>query len=324
MYFCSPLFGMNTILFSLVSHGLLQCIFLCVAPYSTRNNTSLPSFARDNVEAFAKNKSRVGINGASLQTERQFKLCGRECYCDELVECSDCSKDFICAEHDGLFCTACDCWFHAKCIGGVISVKDGVKSMKILMCSSESLTIQLDPPSENSKNWYCIRCWENVKDTKRDGGASLAFKDISFTEQALRLGVDPYRNNPNLENRTKLSNAFIKYADELHNSIGDHNYAKSILSNTPRAFPTPKPMDKDSLLQLKFAGRRFEIAQLSLNINSCSCCGCAKPFDDDNWRKNSKITGQTQPGKHLRGQYYKAHKLVLQTHFCHSSIMPTI
>ena len=277
----------------------------------------LPHRSCQNSEGFAHNKARVGVDGASSQTKRRYTLRGRECYCDELVECSDCSHDVHCGLHDGLFCSTCACWFHAKCIGGVISFKDGVKSMNIHMSSTESLSIQLNGSAETSKPWYCVRCWENAKANKRTDVEFSSFKDVPLIEQALRLGVDVYQNHPDLDVlpsnekkqcEKKLSCVYKKYAKELSNSIGDCKMAESILSNTPRAFPTPKPMDKGALRKLKFAGRRFEIAQLSLNINTCSCCGCTKPYNDDNWKKNSKITGQTQDGHHLRGQFYEAHK----------------
>ena len=167
--------------------------------HRTRNNTDLPNLSCQNCEGFARNKARVGIDGASSQTKHKFSLRVRECYCDELVDCSDCSNDVHCSLHDGLFCTSCNCWFHAKCIGGVISVKDGVKPMNIHMSSTESLTIQLNVSSQIANPWYCVRCWENAKANKRNGVALSSFKDVSLKEQALRLGVDPYQNHPDLD-----------------------------------------------------------------------------------------------------------------------------
>lgn len=173
-----------------------------------------------------------------------------------------------------------------KCIGGIINVKGDVKTMVIEMSPGKSLSIMLHGPSQDADPWHCMRCWENAKKLKCKDTDPVPFDKVSIPEQALRLGVDP--NFDEVAVKT-LKTRYKNYAAALSSSIGDAALAKSILSHTPRPFPTPKPMNDDARLMLKCAGRRFEIAQLCVNVKTCSCCGCTRPYDDDPWKKKKKL-----------------------------------
>ena len=130
---------------------------------------------------------------------------------------------------------------------------------------------------------------------------------MSNAEQALRLGIDPSCKQYNVKT---WKNHCAAYVAELPLAIGDDELSQAILSNTPRSYPTPKPMDLDSRLKLKCSGRRFEISQLAINIRSYDCCGVTKPCDSDPWGGKCAMTGQSVAGKHLRQGFYEAHKYV--------------
>jgi hypothetical protein len=265
------------------------------------------------IEENAYNVAKVGIAGAQLQSGRKYDLSkeaavevpeDRHCICDELVVCSECTVDAQCTVHDGLFCSSCYLWFHARCIGGTITVNDGFKHMDILSEQGTSRSILLHGPSQDADPWFCIRCCEAAESAKCVGRTHIPFEEISLDEQALRLGVD---RKANKFSDPTLLEKYKEYADALPGTIGNDELAKSILANTPMAYPTPKPMDEDAKFNLKFAGRRFEIAQLCIDIDICSCCGVTRPYDNDPWKGVRSMTGQTMKGSHLRKQYHYAH-----------------
>ena len=230
----------------------------------------------------------------------------RHCICDENVQCTECSLNGQqCPQHDGLYCSSCNDWYHAKCVGGTILDAEGVKTLSIKLSNNKSLQITLHGPSQDADPWYCFRCWENIKFVKNQTNLPKPFDAVSNAEQALRLGIDPNVKKCKPSDWKKWS---TDYVTELPSAIGDFDIAHSILSNTPRAFPTPKPMDEDARYNLKCAGRRFEISQLCLNIKSCDCCGATKPADSDPWGGKCAITGQSAAGKHLRRGFFQAHK----------------
>jgi hypothetical protein len=278
------------------------------------------------IETGAHNKAKVGKHGASVQTgrkhthEKTINYCpippdvvpempeDRHCICDENIQCSECTvNERQCLEHDGLYCSSCNEWFHAKCIGGIIRVVDGAKFMEIALSDGKSLSIMLHGPSQDADPWYCFRCWEYVKLGKRASTVSKPFSEVSKAVQALRLGIDTSCKHYNNSTWKTRSDAYIA---ELPKAIGDVKIAQSILTNTPRAYPTPTPMDADARFHLKCAGRRFEISQLCINIRSCDCCGATRPSDSDPWGGKCALTGQSVAGKHLRQGLYQAHKYV--------------
>jgi hypothetical protein len=292
-----------------------------VSNFSRHVGTAVHKGNPGSIEDNAHNSAKVGIDGAKKQKGTKFAPLedgvdavddapgDRHCICDENVQCTNCSDDGQCSEHDGLYCSSCDCWYHAKCIGGIISEVDGVKTMIVRLSEGKSIRFMLHGPSQDSDPWFCIRCWENEKLRKRNGADPVLFNDASVAEQALRLGVDPTLRK-NVKEKT-LRARHLAYATKLPAAIGDDQLAQSILGSTPRAYPTPKPMNNDARLNLKCAGRRFEIAQLCLKIDTCDCCGLTRPCDADPWRGNNATTGQTVSGSHLRRTLYQAHKCVM-------------
>ena len=219
----------------------------------------------------------------------------RHCVCDvrEDAPCTACEETGrLCGLHDGLYCSTCMKWFHAACVGGVIS--EGAGGKAITFPYQPPLVVPLQSPSqENDGVWHCPRCWEGVKSAK---GGPCRWDKADIESRALRLGV-----------KSLSANQATRYVATMRRKLGE-DLTDRITDSVPRPYPTVKPLEPQVRRNLAMSGRRFEIEQLFVSVSSCDCCGATKPHVDDPFVDgNSTAAGpMTASGQHLRDQFYGA------------------
>ena len=102
-----------------------------------------------------------------------------------------------------------------------------------------------------------------------------AFESLSRDEKLLRLGILESSTVPRTINR-HINNRLehlAKYVDE--------ETIESIKQNSPRPYPTVRPMDKRARENHAKHGRVFETSMLLFDTKHCDCCGITVPIHDD-------------------------------------------
>jgi hypothetical protein len=76
--------------------------------------------------------------------------------------------------------------------------------------------------------------------------------------------------------------------------VEDETLVRYLLDSRPRPYPTTKPMvDPNMRHKLALRGRRFEIQQLLVDVDTCDCCGTVMPYAADDWLQKKGIEGNS-------------------------------
>ena len=232
----------------------------------------------------------------SMKDQRTTNDNFRNCYCD--VYCEECTNtNKACSPaHDGLFCSgSCNRWFHAECAG--LTINEDNNGTKYLTSTVDAqIRIPLNEHSQGANPWYCVKC------------TPMTSKSVTnLREKAFCLGFDEDswvgRNGKPLTARSKQS----RVATGLGHlqAILPNNLIEPLMSTPPNSFPTLKPLHPEDAQKMSLAGRRFEIAQLQLRVQSCSCCGVTKPFYDDPFAAYDSVNERFHRS-HLSDSYHLA------------------
>jgi hypothetical protein len=203
----------------------------------------------------------------------------RVCYCDQPinVNCDDCALDRFCMNHPGFYCSGtCGQWIHCHCAGYVFHPgPDGSENGAYLSAPlgyGDPFIVPLSPTSQGQHHpLLCIKCWEKHKQDKyqQQDHAPLSpstFSNLRPDAQALRLGVlvdegvSPRTVRRHITNREEL---LVRYADG--------STLASLRDNSPRPYPTVRPMDKAARATHARYGRVFETSMLCFTLNHCHC-----------------------------------------------------
>jgi hypothetical protein len=142
--------------------------------------------------------------------------------------------------------------------------------------------VPLSPTSQGQHHpLLCIKCWKKHKQDKyqQQDHAPLSpstFSNLRPDKQALRLGVVV---NEGVSTRTV--HRHITNREELLARYADGSTLASLHDNSPRPYPTIRPMDKEARATHSRYGRVFETSMLCFTLNHCHCCGITQPFHDD-------------------------------------------
>jgi hypothetical protein len=189
-------------------------------------------------------------------------LCRRVCFCDNTLfpkECKACKAKYYkdaCFDHTLITCTSCTKQFHIACVA---------RHLGITVVQGET------PPI-----YRCQECSTTVEARDvpyvRLGQHSAAIKNR-------RLGVPSDQNSFSLPPRCEIyaRDQSIKLL-KLH---ANPDACNSILNNDPRPFPSNIPIDPEQMEKHVVHGRRFEISQLLVTVQMCSCCGKVQPGNVD-------------------------------------------
>ena len=204
------------------------------------------------------------VDVALVTPEREKTDSKRTCYCD--IYCADCNQGDTkaCPRHDGIDCKGdCGRYFHYNCLG----------------VTGEEI--------EDKTNWKCIRCpkrakpdacWKRLKQTGED-----------LQERFRRLGIVPSTLNMKAHSEDARRRACIDYVKRLKETVGEgrEKLVQAVLDNSPKAYPTIKPMNKEAKEKMAIHGRWFELQMLELEMKSCRCCGLTKPHYANLWENRA-------------------------------------
>lgn len=222
----------------------------------------------------------------------------RHCYCDTPVpvDCAACVADQFCMSHPFLQCSGdCGRWIHARCAGWIfVSGPGGGEDGAYVVSSWDpDLCIPLSDVSQGEHPWYCIKCWEARKRDRQANSSPVPFESLGIDEKARRLGLDLDATQTVRAHRQQIN----RRHEEIAGFINDPSLFQHVLSNSPRPFPTTRPMDNPSRQHQAFRGRQFELSMLCFEVKACDCCGITEATHADS----------QMPSKNACGPFRRAH-----------------
>ena len=270
----------------------------------TRDGSSYADIRRVSSSPLHEPKSAPTIYNTYLSRDPTHTDCFRNCYCD--VFCVACAQG-TCprTSHAGLYCSG-DCdpnhpgegrWLHAKCIGGVPIYQDHELVSIHFPVTDTSLSL-VSGSDENDVPYYCNICKEKPQFQDKIAFQQVPVDHLTYdvlkksspspqclAELEARLGYDvehPPDGSRILTPRNRKIK-YIKYVETITNMVDDLLALQTLLNTHPQPYPTERPMKPAIAKRMAICGRRFEIMQLTMTVQECSCCGCIEPYASDPW-----------------------------------------
>jgi hypothetical protein len=123
---------------------------------------------------------------------------------------------------------------------------------------------------------FCIKCWEEYKRQQQADMLPDVFGSLTREEKALRMGVVV----PNGSHASTVTRHINNRVDHVSRYVSN-DVLDTLQQNSPRPFPTLRPMSADAREKLARQGRVFNISMLCFDTKQCDCCGCVIPLHDD-------------------------------------------
>jgi hypothetical protein len=160
---------------------------------------------------------------------------------------------------------------------------------KVVRCPLDpELHVPLNATAQNENPWDCITCQPTGCGTKEKPFESLKGSKC-LVEKGHRVGVDVQQwPGTHKTKQRKVDSVRQKLLDV----VDDECLVSQIVSyHAPKPYPSPKPTTRKDLQDsTRIHGRRFEICQLLLSVEQCSCCDFTKPVYDPPAKKVEEYT----------------------------------